>query len=1012
MKQTFGMILGLLVLVGCGTPSRVAEEPVGPVAPPAVATPEMPLPVSFTLTKPGVVTLVIDDANGNRVRNLISETPFEAGTHVIGWDGRDDRTVVQVGQHAVFRVDGQPVVPGTYTVRGLVRDPVELRYELPVNTAGNPPWPTVEGHGAWMGDTLPPMAVLSLPGEKPMMLLGTGITESYGIVWTDLTGQRINGIRSAGGGGGWWGAFLLARDNGPDANPNERIFLGGMRNNQAQVLVLKIAPPFPDPTRGVRSMTVPHSMDHGRLVAQVDADQNYPDLFADPSRSLLGGIAVHNRVLVMALTVWNKLQVRQAADGAVTAELALESPRGLAVTADGNLLALSGTKLVRYDSFPPRGEPTVLVGEGLKDPRQIALDDAGNIYVSDRALHQVKVFTAAGQPLRTIGEPGGRELGPYNPRRMMQPEGLAVSPDGKLWVAENYLYPRRLSIWNLDGTFVKELIGNGWYGGGANLDPRDKNRAYVHGGGPGGGMEFALDWKAGTSTLKSIYYLHDKTTTPLPRGPQFPVHVGGRQYFSNYTVANPEGGEQVLSIWQLRQGGAVPVAAVGVANNWDFLKADEFKPRWPEGVDLRGDYWRNASIFVWSDLNDDGRVQPDEVQMQRGFSGGITLTEELAVTTSEALHLRPVRFTAQGAPVYDLATATNLIAGARASFTSGGGQVLPTPDGWTLLTWPPAPMPKGGHLVGARDGVIRWLYPTDSVGVHAGYASPVHSRPGQILGMTHICGPLLRPRGTKETLLPLLGTQGTIYLLTSDGMFVATLFKDYRAAKPGPSSGERGVLLNDTSLGQDCFHATINQTSDGSIYVVAGHDATFLVRVDGLESIRRLPEQKITVTAAALEAVESLGAITPRTHPHMPVVKLPDGRSQFHYRADIRADKGAKDSIRAGTFAEHPAHMSHCNGIYGQPTVYKFEMPGNVVAIEASAAYGNHAGPANAHWIRYSFDGKNYKTLVEETRGGGEFTITGQTETPDGARRVWLSFAGIGNSLITLKAVEVKLTYQ
>jgi hypothetical protein len=212
------------------------------------------------------------------------------------------------------------------------------------------------------------------------------------------------------------------------------------------------------------------------------------------------------------------------------------------------------------------------------------------------------------------------------------------------------------------------------------------------------------------------------------------------------------------------------------------------------------------------------------------------------------------------------------VPGGRPSFTSGGSQVFEAGDGWTVYLWTPDPWPKGGYITGLKGGEVRWHYPADSIGNHAGYVSPVRSRPGQILGMTHVAGPLLRPKGTKETLWAAIGSLGNIYLLTSDGLFVATLFEDFRRAEPGPHTGPRGTLLDKTTLGQDCFHATINQSANG-IFVVAGHDATFLVRVDGLESIRRLPEQKITVTAEALEAVQSLGAITPQTHPAMPVTK-------------------------------------------------------------------------------------------------------------------------------------------
>lgn len=697
-----------------------------------------PIPIRFKLDKPGVVTLVIDDADGKRVRNLVSETPFEAGEHVVSWDGRDDLKAVQLGQQAIYRIEGELVAVGTYTVRGLVRDAVHLRYEMPLNTAGNPPWPTVEGNGAWMGDTLPPMAALYLPGDKPMMLLGTGVTESYGIIWTDLTGQRLNGIRSAGGGGGWWGAYLLARDNGPQADPNEHVFIGGSWRNHMQILALKIQPPFPDPSRGVRSMTVWHDMSHGRLIAQLDDTVVYPDFFAHPSKSLLGGLAVHNRVVVAALTALNKLQVRNVSDGAVTSELPLESPRGVKVTADGKLLALSGKRLVRFASYPPTGEPTVLAAEGLQDPRQIALDAEGNIYVSDRGLHQVKVFTPDGKPLRTIGEPGGPQLGSYNPRRMVNPEGIEVATDGKLWVAENYLYPRRLSIWTLDRTFVKGLYGNGWYGGGGALDPRNKTRAYVHGN--RGGMEFKLDWEKGTSEPTAIYYLPGKTGETLPDAPQYPVYIQDRLYLSNAMCYQPEAGEQVISIWQMRDGLAVPVAAIGQAMNWDLLKDERFAARWPEGVNLKGDFWHNACLFVWSDLNDDGQVQSEEVEFQKGYSGPLTLGEDLTVTTAYAAAYRPQRYTKAGAPVYELTNAVTLFPGGRASFISGGSQVFEAGDGWVIYTWTPEPMPKGGYVTGFKDGKLRWHYPVDSIGNHAGYHSPVRSRPGQMLAMTHRAG--------------------------------------------------------------------------------------------------------------------------------------------------------------------------------------------------------------------------------------------------------------------------------
>ena len=81
---------------GCGWAKLMALAPLADgtslaslVLPKAEAEPP-PIPVRFTLPKPGVVTLVIEDEQHKRVRNLVSETPFPAGDNVAWWDGSDD----------------------------------------------------------------------------------------------------------------------------------------------------------------------------------------------------------------------------------------------------------------------------------------------------------------------------------------------------------------------------------------------------------------------------------------------------------------------------------------------------------------------------------------------------------------------------------------------------------------------------------------------------------------------------------------------------------------------------------------------------------------------------------------------------------------------------------------------------------------------------------------------------------------------------------------------------------
>ena len=145
-----------------------------------------PIPIRFSLKEPGVVTIVINDAQGVRVRNLISETEFPAGENTIWWDGLND--CIQPDQAGKYSIQGTLVAPGTYSISGITRKAIDLHYEMTPYNAGNPPWPTIgiagqhtvnpytgtgvvptdestESSRGWLADHSPPSAVLSLPNN-------------------------------------------------------------------------------------------------------------------------------------------------------------------------------------------------------------------------------------------------------------------------------------------------------------------------------------------------------------------------------------------------------------------------------------------------------------------------------------------------------------------------------------------------------------------------------------------------------------------------------------------------------------------------------------------------------------------------------------------------------------------------------------------------------------------------------------------------------------------------------
>src|SRR5262249_50714690 len=97
------------------------------------------------------------------------------------------------------------------------------------------------------------------------------------------------------------------------------------------------------------------------------------------------------------------------------------------------------------------------------------------------------------------------------------------------------------------------------------------------------------------------------------------------------------------------------------------------------------------------------------------------------------------------------------------------------------------------------------------------------------------------------------GNKGTIYLFTTDGLFVTTLFKDSRsptASWAQRPSAIRGMSVSDLTLGEENFWPSITQTEDGQVYVVTNFPS--IIKVDGLDTIHRIAPQAIHVTAEEL----------------------------------------------------------------------------------------------------------------------------------------------------------------
>jgi DNA-binding beta-propeller fold protein YncE len=143
-------------------------------------------------------------------------------------------------------------------------------------------------------------------------------------------------------------------------------------------------------------------------------------------------------------------------------------PNGMAVGPDGNIY-VADTWNYQIKVFSPDGDLLNSWGQpgefgadapeepvdGFWGPRDVAVDNNGNVYVADTGNKRIRVYDSQGTHLRDIGSAGSQ------PGQLDEPVGLALHPDGRLFIADTW--NRRISVFALDGTFMTSYPVRGWY---------------------------------------------------------------------------------------------------------------------------------------------------------------------------------------------------------------------------------------------------------------------------------------------------------------------------------------------------------------------------------------------------------------------------------------------------------------------------------------------------------------------------------------------------------------------
>jgi hypothetical protein len=438
---------------------------------------------------------------------------------------------------------------------------------------------------------------------------------------------------------------------------------------------------------------------------------------------------------------------------------------------------------------------------------------------------------------------------------MHNPSGVCITPDNKVWVAEYDMAPKRVSVWSLDGVLEKAFYGPPKYGGGGRLDPQDKSRFYymdVDKDDPIPfyiGMEWKLNWEDGTSYLRSVYARWSTNNSDAflkLNPPETPVRMAGREYMINtwnaYEVAGQPAG---VGIWE-RVGEEIKMRGFwGSPVSWPILLEPAFTALLPPG------FVSGECYVLWSDLNGDYRVQPAEITYRPGLASTFQVQPNLDLTSLTGLRVPLLGISANGAPLYNLSAATNFAAVPPAHLTSGGGEIVQGSNGRYVLT--------GGPMRGYKDGKELWYYHSRWPSLHASHVTPsstIPNPPGLMIGTTRLLGPHFAPNGGEAgELWAINGNKGEIYLVTTDGLFVSSLFHDSRdhGGWNMPSLA-RNSLVNDLTLDEESFWPSITKTEDGNIYLVAGKNHSAVIRLEGLETVRRIPAIPFSVTSVQLAA--------------------------------------------------------------------------------------------------------------------------------------------------------------
>ena len=506
------------------------------------------------------------------------------------------------------------------------------------------------------------------------------------------------------------------------------------------------------------------------------------------------------------------LAVLDGATGAVHKLIDLEKPGFIRAVSDELVYVVQDRRNVVAVNPQSGAIRTVLTG--LDGAAGVTTDDQGRLYVSLQGkTQQVQVFTAEGKPVGAIGRAGGRpSIGPFVQDGVLNPAGLVVDKQGKLWVAEANETPKRFSVWQArseadkkEGAFVKQFFGPTHYGAsGGAINPREPNVM------AGEGCEWRIDPKTGRDECLGTFDTH------LPTAALYAEGGNGRLYLLTATLGNHDPIQRVTIRERLGDGKFALRGTITAVPS------------------------EQKTVF-WADANGDEAQQPDELAAHpaaltmAGYLGwSLNMNGDLTLYAN-GKQFKVAELTKCGAPRYD-------VAGARTIAGFGGG-ALSTPDNRRLV----AVDDSFFTCFDVASGKPFWKYPNTFSGVHGSHKAPPPET-GLIRGAFGVVGNAVLPTPVGG-IWAINGNIGEWHLLTEEGFYLSRLFQGDGFKIQWPEQAVPGTILDNVppGLGGEDFGGSMRQGADGKVYVQAGKTALWNVEVTGLDTIQALSGGKVTI---------------------------------------------------------------------------------------------------------------------------------------------------------------------